>query len=96
VYFRPTKNKIINSLEDHPINIPTKFGSNWPYGFRKEDQKQTTPFLTPLSLLFLLSTSDQQKRNINFLEDHPMNIPTKLGSNCPMVLDKIKKRQQRI
>jgi hypothetical protein len=26
-----------NILEDHPINIPIKFGSNWPSGFREED-----------------------------------------------------------
>ena len=31
------KKKTINILEDHPINIPTKFGSNWPSGFREED-----------------------------------------------------------
>ena len=40
-----------------------------------------TLFDTALSLLFLLCTSDQQKNNINFVVDHPMNIPIKLGSN---------------
>jgi len=37
-----------------------------------------TPFLTSLGLLYLLCTSDQQKK---IVEDHPMNIPTKLGYN---------------
>jgi hypothetical protein len=27
------------------MNLPTKFGSTWPSGFRKEDLKQTTLFL---------------------------------------------------
>ena len=43
-----------------------------------------TPFLTPLGLLFLLCTSDQhKKKNINFVGDHLMNIPTKYESNWP-------------
>jgi hypothetical protein len=25
-----------NFVEDHPRNIPAKFGSNWPSGFREE------------------------------------------------------------
>jgi hypothetical protein len=25
-----------NFVEDHPRNIPAKFGSNWPNGFREE------------------------------------------------------------
>jgi hypothetical protein len=29
-----TKNS--NFVEDHPRNIPAKFGSNWPSGFREE------------------------------------------------------------
>jgi hypothetical protein len=29
-----TKNR--NFVEDHPRNIPAKFGSNWPSGFREE------------------------------------------------------------
>ena len=33
---------------------------NWPSGFREEDKKQTTPFLTHLGLLFLVCTSVQQ------------------------------------
>ena len=37
------------------------------------------PHLTPLGLLF---NSYQQKKH-NFLEDHPMNIPTKFSSNRP-------------
>ena len=32
----PTGTKNINFVEDHPRNIPAKFGSNWPSGFRKE------------------------------------------------------------
>jgi hypothetical protein len=34
--------KAIHFLEDHQMNIPTKFGSNLPSGFREEDQKQIT------------------------------------------------------
>ena len=41
-----------------------------------------TPFLTSLGLLFHLCTSDQQK-NTNFVGNHPMNIPSKFGSNWP-------------
>jgi protein tyrosine/serine phosphatase len=26
---------------------------------------------------------NQQQKNITFLEDHPMNIPTKISSNLP-------------
>jgi hypothetical protein len=29
-----TKNR--NFVEDHPRNIPAKFGSNWPSGFGEE------------------------------------------------------------
>ena len=43
------------------MNIPTKFCFNLPSVLR-EDQKQTTPNLTPLCLLFLLCTSDQQEK----------------------------------
>jgi hypothetical protein len=31
----PAKNK--NFVEIHPRNIPAKFGSKWPNGFRGED-----------------------------------------------------------
>jgi hypothetical protein len=64
------------------MNILTKFGSNCPSGLREEDEKQTKPFYTPLELLFLLCTSNQQIIK-KILEDHPMNIPTRFGSNCP-------------
>ena len=39
------------------------------------------PILTPLGLLFLscTCTSDQPKKT-TFLEDYPMNFPTKIGS----------------
>jgi hypothetical protein len=30
--------------------------------------------------LYLLCTSDKQKKNINFVGDHPINIPTTFGS----------------
>ena len=33
-YLTGTKNK--KFVEDHPRNIPAKFGSNWPSGFREE------------------------------------------------------------
>ena len=32
----PTWTKNSNFVEDHPRNIPAKFGSNWPSGFREE------------------------------------------------------------
>jgi hypothetical protein len=32
----PTETKNSNFVEDHPRNIPAKFGSNWPSGFREE------------------------------------------------------------
>jgi hypothetical protein len=31
-----TGKKNRNFVEDHPRNIPTKFGSNWPSGFGEE------------------------------------------------------------
>ena len=40
--------------------------------------------MPPLGLLFLFCTSDQQK-NINFVGDHPMNIPTSLVPIGPVV-----------
>ena len=42
------------------MNIPTKFGSHWSSGSR-EDEKQTTHFLAPLGLLFLLCTTNKKK-----------------------------------
>jgi hypothetical protein len=60
------------------MNIPFKFGSNWPSGIR-EHLKQTAPFFAPLGLLVLLYTSNQQ----TFLEDDPIKIPTKFVSNWP-------------
>ena len=47
----PTGTKNSNFVEDHPRNIPAKFGSNWPSGFGEEawnvekftdDRQQTT------------------------------------------------------
>jgi hypothetical protein len=32
----PTRTKNSNFVEDHPSNIPAKFGSNWPSGFGEE------------------------------------------------------------
>jgi hypothetical protein len=32
----PTGTKNGNFVEDHPRNIPAKFGSNWPSGFGEE------------------------------------------------------------
>jgi hypothetical protein len=32
----PTGTKNSNFVEDHPRNIPAKFGSNWPSGFEEE------------------------------------------------------------
>ena len=33
----PIGTKNTNFVEDHPSNIPAKFGSIWPSGFRGED-----------------------------------------------------------
>ena len=47
-------------------------------------KKRTTLFFTPLGLLFLSCTSDQQqqqKTSTFFLEDHLMNIHMKFSSN---------------
>ena len=40
--FEPLVSLLINKtkhllLEDHPMNFPTKSGSNWHIGFREED-----------------------------------------------------------
>ena len=35
--FLISNNKNIYFLEDYSLNIPTKFGFNWPDGFREED-----------------------------------------------------------
>ena len=37
VDFQSKRKKRINFVGDHPLNILTKFGSNWPSGFREED-----------------------------------------------------------
>jgi hypothetical protein len=49
----PTGTKNRNFVEDHPRNIPAKFGSNWPSGFGEEawnvkslqttDERRRTP-----------------------------------------------------
>ena len=31
------KKRTIHFLEDHPMSIPTKFGSNWSSSVREED-----------------------------------------------------------
>jgi hypothetical protein len=36
VLYNPTGTKNSNFVEDHPRNIPAKFGSNWPSGFGEE------------------------------------------------------------
>ena len=55
---------------------------------KNSDEKQWTinnlyPYLTPLGLLFLLCTSNQQKKPHILVENHPMYIPTKFGFNWP-------------
>jgi hypothetical protein len=35
-FFSATGTKNSNFVEDHPRNIPAKFGSNWPSGFGEE------------------------------------------------------------
>jgi hypothetical protein len=32
----PTETKNRNVVKEHPMNIPAKFGSNWPSGFGEE------------------------------------------------------------
>jgi hypothetical protein len=36
IFEYPTGTKNRNFVEDHPRNIPAKFGSNWPSGFGEE------------------------------------------------------------
>ena len=59
----------------HAMNIPTKFGSNWPGGFRKEDKKNRHLWASGFFVVYFRST------NKLFLEDHPMNIHSKFGFN---------------
>ena len=46
------------------------------------------PLLTPLGLLFLLYVLLINKENINFVWNHPINIPSTFGSNWPVVSEK--------
>jgi hypothetical protein len=61
-YFWSIKQK--NILEAHQMTIPSKLCSNWSSGFRKEDSKLTTSFLTPLYLLFLLYFRSTKQKKI--------------------------------
>jgi hypothetical protein len=64
------------------MNNPTKCGCDWPSGFREEESKLTTPlFYTFVPLVSFVTF--RSIKNINFLEDHPVNILTKSGSNRP-------------
>jgi hypothetical protein len=69
------------------MNNPIKFGSNRPSGLREEDLKQTTPFMTPVDLLFLFSSTctfnklQQKKHYFMFLIFFSKTLGTKLGMN---------------
>ena len=84
----PTRTKNSNFVEDHPRNIPAKFGSNRPSGFGEEawnvKSLQTTDakwwtkknLFVSFDLLFLHWFPIEKKtKNL-------MTIPTKFGSNC--------------
>jgi hypothetical protein len=78
VYFQLTKDMIC-FLDDNPMNISS---SLVPIGLVVLDEKiknKQHPSYNHLASFFLLCTSTQQQNN--FLEDHPMNIPAKFGSN---------------
>jgi len=47
-FWSPTKIHILSRGPSNDHSYPTQFCSNWSSSFRKEDYKQTTPFLTPL------------------------------------------------
>ena len=58
----------------------------------KRTNKQKTPFLTHLSLLFHLCTFD---KNMKVLQDNPINILTKFGSDWHSgIREENKNRQQ--
>ena len=78
----PTGTKNSNFVEDHPRNIPAKFGSNRPSGFGEEDLwnfSQSEHIIGPGSHIEYPTGT----KNSNFVEDHPRNILAKFGSNRP-------------
>ena len=92
VYSRSTKRHSRGSSNKHGWSIISRFGSNWPSGFREEDSKQTTPILTQLGLMFLLYNSDQPTKH-NILEDLSTNIYTKFVSNSTIGFRKEDEKQ---
>jgi hypothetical protein len=63
------------------MNIPTKCGCNWPSGFREEVKTDNTLLYTFVPLVSFVNF--RSITNMNFSEDHPVNILTKSGSNRP-------------
>jgi hypothetical protein len=59
------------------MSNPTKFGSNWCSGFKEDKQKRQHPVLNLWASCFFRVFLINKNIYINFLEDHPMNIPTK-------------------
>ena len=64
-----------------PMNIPTKCGCNCPSGFREEVKTDNTLLYTCVPLVSFVNF--RSAKNLIFLEDHPVNILTKSGSNRP-------------
>jgi hypothetical protein len=61
------------------MNIPTKFGSDWPCGFQRSRLKtDNTLFDTFRALVSFVSFQSRKKL---LFRDHPINIPTKFGFN---------------
>jgi hypothetical protein len=66
------------------MNIPTTCGCNWPSGFREEVKTDNTLLYTFVPLVSFVSfVTFRSIKNINFSEDHPVNILTKSGFNRP-------------
>ena len=59
--------------------IPGQFGLNCPSGFREEEFWDTFPIgsnvkLSP-AVAAIFHLKNIRTKNLNFVEDHPMNIP---------------------
>ena len=80
VYFWLTK-KTINFVGDHPMNIPTKLGSNWPscsekkinmYQFTDDDGRQVIPI--PHMNLWFRWANKMDSRTNHHLHSHQGHI----------------------
>ena len=68
----PTRTKNRNFVEDHLKNIPAKFGSNWPSGFREEawNVKSLDDGHQVMAIVHLDQRSRWTKKLITISEDH--------------------------